>query len=304
MPRATRPRMLTATLVAGLCCSFGAAGWGMYQDQAHAGQAAAGAAAVAVAQPAAPARPALTGQQAWDLVRPQVEQSPWLSRADETAATIDQLGKDAREATDAVSAQLRELNVLMNESRTGRMTVATLKQVVNGSAVFAPGPGVRLVAEGIIYTLDHADEWALAMADRADDLSRWVESITEPYARYAQAYAAVTEQATAERVGAWIDAAQALLPHLAQAEKVCAALQSQLESVSGCLHAVHDALAGADHWSVDWLADSVDGKLIQPSMEKLDRLGMQVGAMKAMAMYDQALIASLPGRFARYEIMD
>lgn len=301
-----RQRVWTAALVAGLCGSIGATGYGLYQQEALAGHPADAAAVqpISALRPALPAKPTLTSAQAWAMVGPEVQMSPWLSRADETSAWIDGAGQDAQDAAAVVAGHLRELSVLMNEQWAGRQVTRGLKAAADGTAALSPEPSLRALALGVSYAVDHADEWAVMLANRTEELSRWVESFTEPYERYARAYAALTEQPSAERVVEWVAASQALLPHLAQAERVCAALEAQLAGVSECLHSVHGALAGADHWSVDWLASRIDGQLIVPSVEKLDRLNTQVGAIKARAMYDHALIASLPGRLARYEIVD
>lgn len=299
-----RQRVLTSALVAGLCCCIGASGWGMYQDQARAGQTDAQPAAMPIAQPLAPAKPTMSADRAWAMVGPQVDQSPWLSRADETSAWIDGAGQDAQDAAAAVSANLRELSVLMNEHWAGKRVTSALKMMADGTAALSPEPTLRALAIGVSYSVDHADQWAVMLADRADALGQWVESFTEPYERYAAAYAAVSKHPTAERVQAWIQASQALLPHLAQAEKLCAGLETQLVNVSEHLSSVHNALEGADHWSVDWLASRIDGQLIVPSVERLGRFAMRARAIRARASYDQALIASLPGRFARFEIVD
>lgn len=275
-------------------------GWGVYAAQPD--PVAAQDISPAVAK--APAKPQLSAERAWSMLNPQIESSPWLSKADETAHWIDQAGEDAQQATGVVADKLRELSVLMNEHWAGRMSAEALKAIAGGTAALSPDPTTRAVALGVIHAIDHADEWALALADQTDALGVWVEAFTEPYERYAQAYAALSESPTAERFQEWVDASQALLPHLEQAERVCAELEEQLAFVHGRLQSVHESLDGADHWSVDWITSQVDSAVIGPSIEQLASYQADINLIQGRVAFDHGLIASLPDRFARYEIVD
>lgn len=292
------PRWTVPALALAVGCS--AMGWGVYAAQPDPVAAKDIAPAVAMA----PAKPQLSAERAWSMLDPQIESSPWLSKADETARWIDQAGEDAQLATGAVSGNLRELSVLMNEHWAGRMSAEALKAIAGGTAAIAPDPTTRTVALGVVYAIDHADEWALALADQTDELGEWVEAFTEPYERYAQAYAALNESPTADHFQAWVDASQALLPYLEQAERVCTELDKQLASVHSRLESVHESLAGADHWSVDWIVSQVDSAVICPCIEQLASYQADVKLIQGRVAFDHGLIASLPDRFARYEIVD
>ncbi|MEM9021169.1 MAG: hypothetical protein AAGC44_11435, partial [Planctomycetota bacterium] len=237
-------------------------------------------------------------------VQPQIDDSPWLSKADETSAWIKDAGEKTQQAAAAVSDNLRELNYLMNDHWAGRKIAHTLKVMASGTATLAPDPATKAVAFGITVVIEYGDSWALLLADQADDLNQWVDSFTEPYERYANAYKAVHENQTPENLEEWVTASQALIPHLEKAQRICSEIEEQLANVSGKLNELHHALEGADHWSVDWLAENVDEKLVVPSVDKLDHFRLQTQAISARATFDQALLTSLPGRFERYDIVD
>jgi hypothetical protein len=262
------------------------------------------AVAAVAAAPAVPAPPTLSADRAWMMLQPQVESSPWLSKADETAAWIDQAGNDAQEVTVTVSSNLREFSALMNDHWAGRASADALQAIAAGTAYLVPDAPTKAAALGVVYAIEHADEWALAMAEQTDALGLWIESFTEPYERYAAAYQQLEEDPTAESFTQWVESSQALLPYLEKAEKVCAEVDEQLAAVHGRLESMHASLAGADHWSIQWLTSRVDSAVIVPSVERLAAYRADVQLIQGRVAFDHALIASLPGRFERYVIVD
>jgi len=256
---------------------------------------------VAQAEPQAPTISAALALASLDR---DIEASPWLRSSDEFAAWVDDTGNRCQVATAATSDKLRELDYLLNEHWIGKRAASVIAMSATGLAASDPISGVGATAAGVVYVIKSSDQWTNALADQSDDLGQWIEDVTEQWERYAVAYDRAHESPSAESINEWIDAAQALLPYLEQGEHIVTRLNELAGDIDQRLAGAHEYLDGMDHWSVQWLADSANGSIISPALDKLRELEPKLQMTQGQLMLDQGLIATMPMRFERLVIVD
>ncbi len=261
-------------------------------------------AAAPAALPAIPAKPTLSADRAWGMIEADLACSPWLSDADEFSAWVDTAGNRCQVVTDAVAQRLRELDAMLNEHWIGRRATKLLLAGLGVTAVALPEAGIGLTAGVFAVVVKQSPVWTEALAGRAEDLGGWIETATEHWERYARAYAQASADPTAAHIDEWAEASQALLPYLERGEAVVAALNTYATTVDGHITDLQAYLDSVDHWAVAWLADELNARVVGTVDGWLDELRPVLLKTQGRLMVDQALIATMPTRFERFEIVD
>lgn len=254
--------------------------------------------------PVVPAKPRIRADRAWGMIEADLACSPWLNDADEFSAWVDTVGNRCQVVTDAVALRLRELDALLNEHWVGRRATKLMLAGLGVAAVALPEAGVGLGAGAFALVVKSSPVWTEALASQAEDLGGWIESATEQWERYALAHARAEAEPTAEHIDAWVGASQALLPYLKRGEQVVASLNEYAATVDGHLADLQAYLDSVDHWAVEWLADELNTRVVGTVDGWLDELRPMLLKTQGRLMIDQALIATMPTRFERFDIVE
>ncbi|XAL99700.1 hypothetical protein OT109_19240 [Phycisphaeraceae bacterium D3-23] len=233
----------------------------------------------------------------WGAIETELESSPWLSNADEFAAWVDETGNDCQAVTTLTAEKLRELDYLLNEHWVGKRAADLIVLTAGGVAAADPVTGVGVTAAGVVFVIETSDQWTESLATNAEELGAWIESATEPWEDYADAYNAAKGNPSAETIAAYMEAAQALKPYLEKGERLIRKLDALAAEIEARLDAAQQWLEAIDHWSVEWLADNADEHAVGPALAELRTLRPKLQLTQGRLMVDQALVATMPLRY-------
>ncbi len=255
-----------------------------------------------VAEPQAPdTRPEMPAAEAWAIAQQRIDQSHYLRDAERLVGWADTAGDALQSARDEVVPRMEELNTWLSDSTTGQIAVQALGAAAGAGAGSTTGsPTLAALAYRLTQELP---ELTTAMTNKIDDGFSAVQSITEPWQRVQDTYAAASEHPTPENVNAWLEAIEAMESPMQTASVWAGSVTPYIDRLDGALSGLSNTLTDVDIWGVETAALATNDHLVLPIHSRVERFATFMTGVEADLAADAHTIAELREELGGYRLV-